>query len=184
MLGTLYNVTGFTPAMIHTTAVEEWYGTSMEGASNILFTNGNYDPTSAGRVASDSPGMGVNASNRGLYTYLGEGGAHGLEMLQPNTCDPEPVVEVRRRAVVIMQCWLSGSGGFGGCSSELDAPLPGFKFNSSAGIGGADGNFSFILGGYPWGQGGGGNGAGVGSSLDWRFISILLLISLIAFTGV
>ncbi|CAF4435808.1 unnamed protein product, partial [Adineta steineri] len=67
--------------------------------SNIIFTNGNLDPWSAG---------GVNSTIvSSLPAILITGGAHHLDLRAANKDDPQSVIQVRQEIVKLIQKWVS-----------------------------------------------------------------------------
>lgn len=144
-------VKGFKKELVRFDAIEQLYGLSLEGASNIIFTNGDLDPWSAGGVTETTKGL-ENGPARGLYVYNISGGAHHLDLRQPNMCDPPSVVAARYQIVSILKCW-TGLGSGGQCDGTLQQPLPVFmKMNEKYPKCESDTR------GYPWGYGVDGNG--------------------------
>jgi len=66
--------------------------------SNIIFTNGNLDPWSAG---------GLNSTvASSLPAVLITGGAHHLDLRAANKDDPESVIQARQEIVGLIQQWI------------------------------------------------------------------------------
>jgi len=181
----LVSVGGFDPSFVRFEAVEQYYGLTMEGASRIIFTNGAYDPWSSGGVNESSPGMHDNRQ-RHLFAYLLDGGAHHLDLRQPNTCDPPNVVEARRQITSILKCWANQpllDGATGDCSdgTTLQRDLPPFvKVNDQ--VGAAGGVCQSVFFNYPWTNatgGGGGNGGngGVGHNVLGLWSSLAIVVA-------
>ncbi|KAI1727036.1 serine carboxypeptidase s28 domain-containing protein [Ditylenchus destructor] len=146
-------VDGFRKELVRFDAIEQLYGLSFEGASNIIFTNGDLDPWAAGGVTETTKGL-ENGPARGLYVYNISGGAHHLDLRQPNMCDPPSVVAARYQIVSILKCWagLSPAEQCDGTVS-LQQPLPAFvKMNEKYPKCESDTR------GYPWSYGIVGNG--------------------------
>ncbi|KAK6056853.1 hypothetical protein COOONC_05637 [Cooperia oncophora] len=109
----------------------------MAGASNIILTQGRYDPWSGGGFKADSPSV---SQDRGIYVMEIDGSAHHLDLRTPNTCDPNTVANARFQIVGILDCWIQG------CNSLPKLTnLP--SLSVSNGVKCADVNL-----GYPWGQ--------------------------------
>ncbi|KAK6742466.1 hypothetical protein RB195_010000 [Necator americanus] len=86
-------------------AVPLLYGLSLAGASNIILTQGQLDPWSAGGY---QPGSSGDNQDRGLYVLQIPGAAHHLDLRTPNTCDPNTVTNARYQIVQILDCWIKG----------------------------------------------------------------------------
>jgi lysosomal Pro-X carboxypeptidase len=72
---------------------------SLEGVTNIIFSNGMLDPWRGGGVQV--------TSDLTLPALIVEGGAHHLDLRTPNPLDPESVVEVREKEIAFLQSWIS-----------------------------------------------------------------------------
>jgi len=87
-----------------------WFGGNNIGSySNIVFTNGNLDPWSAGGV--------LLPQGATLPAYIVMGGAHHLDLRAANPADPYSVIWVRQQIEANMQAWLftaQATGGGGG----------------------------------------------------------------------
>ena len=81
----------------------EWIGVEFGGlassASNIVFSNGDYDPWSSGGVRS-------NLSDT-VVAVLVEGGAHHLDLFFSNDLDPASVKAARRIELEHVARWIS-----------------------------------------------------------------------------
>eukprot|EP00644_Phytophthora_capsici_P000990 jgi/Phyca11/509254/fgenesh2_kg.PHYCAscaffold_43_\ len=69
----------------------------LEVASNIVFSNGNYDPCSA-------TGVLKNYSDSVIAVRI-EGGAHHLDLMFSNPLDPEPLKRARATEKFHMHKW-------------------------------------------------------------------------------
>uniref|UniRef100_A0A7E4VA10 Peptidase S28 n=1 Tax=Panagrellus redivivus TaxID=6233 RepID=A0A7E4VA10_PANRE len=138
----IYGAVGWTEDFIRLNAIRDLYGWDFTSASNIIFTNGILDPWSSAGVNENTPGI-TNANNRGIYNYRVAGSAHHLDLRQPNTCDPQSVIDLRVQVVEIFKCWLNPTST---ACPFIQTELPGIlsSFNPS--------NCSYIFGQYPWGE--------------------------------
>ena len=73
--------------------------TDLRFFSNIVFTNGDLDPFSAGGVR-----ITVGPT---LPSILIEGGAHHLDLRSSNKADPPNVLAARQQVVTSIEEWLS-----------------------------------------------------------------------------
>jgi lysosomal Pro-X carboxypeptidase len=73
--------------------------------SNILFSNGQYDPWRSGGVLSD-----LSPTLRAVHV---DGGAHHLDLFFSNAADPPSLTAVREREVAAMKAWIAGSADWG-----------------------------------------------------------------------
>lgn len=89
---------GLTPA---TTWIAATYGPSLLGAaaSNIIFSNGGYDPWSAGGVNASIPATNMQA------VFIPEG-AHHLDLFFANPADPASVVAARATELAAIKTWV------------------------------------------------------------------------------
>ncbi|VDN06255.1 unnamed protein product [Thelazia callipaeda] len=110
-----FKTIGYTEDFYHTKEPAIRYGLTYFAASNIIFSNGNLDPWSAGGVYDDSPGI-QQAKKNGVYTFYMLDAAHHLDLRSPNTCDPPSVMSARHQIVRILQCWV-----YNNCT-ELPSP--------------------------------------------------------------
>ena len=95
----------------------EWIGTEFGGragvaaASNIVFSNGLYDPWSSGGVgvAEARAAGGVARMGRGgsVVAAVIEQGAHHLDLFWANAADPEQVRAVRRLELAEIAKWTA-----------------------------------------------------------------------------
>jgi lysosomal Pro-X carboxypeptidase len=79
----------------------DWIGTEFggtAGASNIVFSNGAYDPWSSGGVTTD-------VSDTAVAVVIAEG-AHHLDLMFSNAADPESVKAARRLEVEHINRWI------------------------------------------------------------------------------
>ncbi|KAE9549029.1 hypothetical protein FO519_007759 [Halicephalobus sp. NKZ332] len=132
---------GWNENFMNIDGVKNLYGWDFSQASNIIFTNGQYDPWSIGGVKDTTPGIS-DGQSRGIYNFMIEGSAHHLDLRQPMSCDPDSVVNARFQIVQIMKCWLNSSDS--GCP-YTSSSLPSFEIKDPT-------NCSPIYNGYPWGQ--------------------------------
>jgi len=73
-------------------------GDKLQGASNIVFSNGDLDPWSAGGILKD-----VNPS---VVAIKVEGGAHHLDLRGHNEADPQSVIEARKIEKQHINKWI------------------------------------------------------------------------------
>merc|ERR1711920_287275 len=79
----------------------EWIATEfngLAGASNIVFSNGLYDPWSSGGVLK-------NVSNSAIAVIIPEG-AHHMDLMFSDPRDPESVKTVRKVELLNIQRWI------------------------------------------------------------------------------
>ena len=90
--------------------LREYGGVHLEGASRILFTNGDLDPWSGGGVNASVLGGLYGVDNaRGVVALLMEGAAHHLDLRGRNdSFDPESVQWVRRQQRLYLEAWIDG----------------------------------------------------------------------------
>ncbi|CAP20456.1 Protein CBG23655 [Caenorhabditis briggsae] len=116
-------------------AVKTLYGYDLSGSSNLILTQGHLDPWSGG-------GYKVDQTNtaRGIYVMEIPGSAHHLDLRQPNTCDPNTVVNARYQIVQILKCWVDVN-----CNTiPTISPLPTLSIPNV--------ECKDRIGEYPWGQ--------------------------------
>ncbi|KAL3879039.1 hypothetical protein ACJMK2_031353 [Sinanodonta woodiana] len=77
----------------------EYGGTSLESASNIVFSNGLLDPWSSGGV--------LQSQSRSLISILIPDGAHHLDLRSANVQDPYDLQAARVQEVNILKNWLN-----------------------------------------------------------------------------
>ncbi|KAK6023387.1 serine carboxypeptidase S28 [Ostertagia ostertagi] len=147
----------WTSAVWNIEAVPILYGLSMSSASNIILTQGRFDPWSGGGFKADSNGV---SQDRGIYVMEIDGSAHHLDLRTPNTCDPNTVNNARFQIVGILDCWIHGCG----VAPKL-TDLPPLAIPNKVEC--SDVNF-----GYPWGQG----TSGSTSSAAIGFAMLVLLL--------
>ncbi|ETN74979.1 serine carboxypeptidase S28 [Necator americanus] len=152
-------------------AVPLLYGLSLAGASNIILTQGQLDPWSAGGY---QPGSSGDNQDRGLYVLQIPGAAHHLDLRTPNTCDPNTVTNARYQVfeaivnasiqiVQILDCWIKG------CSAPPKlATLPSMVVPSVA-------ECKDVNQGYPWNQ----TKSGGSLSVATVMLSAVLLLNLL-----
>ena len=68
------------------------------GTSNIIFSNGEYDPWSAGGVVDD-----VMPNNHVIF--IAKSGHH-LDLRTPNAADPPSVTLARQKETAIIKQWI------------------------------------------------------------------------------
>ena len=73
-------------------------GKRIGDASNILFSNGAYDPWSGGGVLSN-----LSAS---LHAIIVPSGAHHIDLMFTDPADPPDVTQVRAREMAIIAQWI------------------------------------------------------------------------------
>ncbi|XP_060576858.1 lysosomal Pro-X carboxypeptidase-like [Ruditapes philippinarum] len=90
--------------------VSEYWGKSLETASNIIFSNGALDPWSSGGV--------TTSPSSSIVPLLIESGAHHLDLRAANPLDPPSVLDARQSEKNLLKMWLgqvqddkSGQGG-------------------------------------------------------------------------
>lgn len=89
----------------------EQYG-GARGGSNIVYTNGGYDPWSAGGVL-----PGSTRDTASTPALLIPEGAHHLDLFFSNPMDPQAVTDVRAQQVALVGKWAAewrAQGGSGG----------------------------------------------------------------------
>lgn len=79
-------------------AVREWGGKDLSAASNIIFSNGDRDPWSAGGVTK-SPGPSIHVVNI-------RGACHHEDLRSPGPADPPALREVRDLEARIIASWI------------------------------------------------------------------------------
>ena len=67
-------------------------------ASNIVFSNGEYDPWRAG-------GVTVNLTDRDIVSVEVAEGGHHLDLMWSNPADPQSVVDVRALELAYVSKW-------------------------------------------------------------------------------
>jgi hypothetical protein len=75
------------------------FGTGPSGASNIVFTNGDLDPWSAGGVL-------FNLSSS-VLAFTVQGGAHHLDLMWSNPDDGRSVRDVRQAQLRQVRRWVA-----------------------------------------------------------------------------
>lgn len=81
-------------------AITTYGGERLDGASNIVYSNGNLDPWSAG-------GVQTNVSTaRDVVAVVIDQGAHHLDLRAPNSADPESVKHARRLEASYIAKWI------------------------------------------------------------------------------
>jgi hypothetical protein len=68
--------------------------------SNIVFTNGDLDPWRAGGLTHAVPG------NPNIDVIIIHGGAHHLELREPNDADPQDAKDTRKLISDRIQAWI------------------------------------------------------------------------------
>ena len=105
-----------------------WDAITGNGVSNIVFSNGEYDPWRAAGV------YGFNATERDVVSLLVQQGAHHLDLMFSTEDDPQSVRDVgaRGRAVLHLQvgsriCYTCAhiSSGRGPCRGPAASPVAG-----------------------------------------------------------
>lgn len=74
-------------------------GKRLNGASNIVYSNGNLDPWSAGGVQHN-----VSVARDVVAVWIDQG-AHHLDLRAPNSADPESVKQARRVEASYITKW-------------------------------------------------------------------------------
>ncbi|GBF97767.1 hypothetical protein Rsub_10192 [Raphidocelis subcapitata] len=82
-------------------AQTEWGGRRIEAASNIVFSNGLYDPWHGGGVLGD-------VSDSVVAVIIPEG-AHHLDLMFSHPDDPRSVTDARRREMEHVRRWVEGA---------------------------------------------------------------------------
>ncbi|PIC39919.1 hypothetical protein B9Z55_011454 [Caenorhabditis nigoni] len=131
----IFGSMNWTTANWNIDAVKTLYGYDLSGSSNLILTQGHLDPWSGG-------GYKVDQTNtaRGIYVMEIPGSAHHLDLRQPNTCDPNTVVNARYQIVQILKCWVDVN-----CNTNPTiSPLPTLSIPNV--------ECKDRIGEYPWGQ--------------------------------
>ncbi|PAV69825.1 hypothetical protein WR25_26069 [Diploscapter pachys] len=97
---------GWKKDIMNVDAIAILYGLNLNGASNIILTQGHLDPWSGGGYRTDSPGVDPA---RGIYVVEIPGSAHHLDLRTPNTCDPNTITNARYQIANILKCWVDPS---------------------------------------------------------------------------
>ncbi|XP_078610907.1 lysosomal Pro-X carboxypeptidase-like [Branchiostoma floridae x Branchiostoma japonicum] len=79
-------------------AVTEYWGRNISAASNIIFSNGDLDPWSAGCV--------LKSLSDSLVAIVMEDAAHHLDLRPSNTADPPSVIKARAQEADIIEKWI------------------------------------------------------------------------------
>ena len=74
----------------------------MQGASNIVFSNGLLDPWSSGGVTK----LTAAERARGLVSVVIPSGAHHLDLFFSNPADPPDVIAARRTELTHIKDWI------------------------------------------------------------------------------
>jgi len=74
----------------------------LDSATNIIFTNGNYDPWTAAGVVQSRP-------QRGIHAIVIANGAHHTDLMFPTERDPQELSQVREKEADIIGEWVSSS---------------------------------------------------------------------------
>lgn len=143
----------WTPSVWNINAVATLYGLNLNGASNIILTQGHLDPWSSG-------GYKQGMQDRGIYVMEIPGSAHHLDLRTPNTCDPNTVKNARYQIVQILECWISGCAG-----APRLTDLPQIALAAD------DTKCMDVNQGYPWGQ-------EVSSSTTFSTVVVMLVLLL------
>ena len=83
----------------------EFGGRHLASLTNVVFTNGGFDPWSGGGVLADVSGSAV-------ALVIPEGGHH-LDLMFSNAADPPSVVAVREAQRAAMRAWIAEANGGG-----------------------------------------------------------------------
>ncbi|KAI6219209.1 hypothetical protein M3Y95_01115200 [Aphelenchoides besseyi] len=161
------DISGYQNRMIDFDAVATYFGFDLNGATNIILTNGNLDPWSAGASPNIDGSSGLHsnfASNSrrqdNIYVYNIQYGAHHLDLRAPNTCDPPTVTSARFQIVNILKCWTGQNTDNIDCSRDaLQWDLPSWTLPTDP-----QSDCQYIYGQYPWGQTAGGGSSGSSNS--------------------
>lgn len=132
-----------------------------------LYVSGEYSPWSTGTLRHGDPSAQLHT-----FPLLDEAAA-GIELRQPNSCDPPAVVDLRYRLVRIMQCWHRGN-----TTGECDPrSLGGREVVRRGGVSNDGGECQELVRGYPWGREFGpyDESAGVNSAALMPVASLFLL---------
>ncbi|XP_066291726.1 lysosomal Pro-X carboxypeptidase-like [Branchiostoma lanceolatum] len=79
-------------------AVTEYWGRNISAASNIIFSNGDLDPWSAGCV--------LKSLSDSLIAIVMEDAAHHLDLRPSNPADPPSVLKARAQEADIIEKWI------------------------------------------------------------------------------
>ncbi|VDK66790.1 unnamed protein product [Onchocerca ochengi] len=138
---TIFEDFGYTPDLYRFQDLTIRYGIMFNTTGNIIFSNGNLDPWSAGGIYENSPDIIDINTAKGVYTFYMLDAAHHLDLRTPSTCDPPSVTYERFQIVNILKCWV-----YKNCT-KLPSPFPlpdniGWEVPKDC---------QFINYGYPWG---------------------------------
>jgi len=84
---------------------------ALETASNIVFSNGNYDPWSPYGVL---PDMKQVVDNPNIVSIMIDGGAHHLDLMFSHPDDPASVIEARKVELDEIRKWIAAASTSGG----------------------------------------------------------------------
>ncbi|KAM3723016.1 putative serine protease [Dirofilaria immitis] len=137
---TLFKNIGYSENLYRSRDLTIRYGMMFNATGNIIFSNGNLDPWSAGGVYENSSDN-IDTTEKGIYTFYMLDAAHHLDLRTPSTCDPPSVTYERFQVVNIIKCWI-----YKNCTKlPPSLPLPDNKNWQ------VPENCQFINYGYPWG---------------------------------
>jgi len=85
--------------------VTQWGGKGLEGASNIVFSNGLLDPWDVGGVLETSPAEVA----RGVVAVLIPSGAHHLDLFFSHPDDPQDVTDARAVERDHIASWIASA---------------------------------------------------------------------------
>jgi len=94
-----YGLYGVRPDPRHATI--EFGSDKIAFASNIIFSNGNLDPASAGAIDRRPPG-----ADDSIIVLNIDKAAHHLDLRAANDADPDSLKEVRKQETEIIKCWV------------------------------------------------------------------------------
>uniref|UniRef100_A0AC35TW47 Lysosomal Pro-X carboxypeptidase n=1 Tax=Rhabditophanes sp. KR3021 TaxID=114890 RepID=A0AC35TW47_9BILA len=138
-----FGTKGWQKSMLKEYAVKTTFGFKFDSVTNLIFVSGPNDPWSGDGVQPNP--LSNEQTNRALYALNLEGSAHGLDLSQPNTCDPENVVKARFELARVIRCW----------SNPKDSTCKKFPFKLND-VGAFKKNNQntcyYISNQYPWGQ--------------------------------
>ena len=84
------------------TAIAAAYGGAQHGGSNIIFSNGDYDPWSTGGILPGSAG-----DTPATPAIMIPGSAHHLDLFFADPADPPELTAARTRERAIIDGWLA-----------------------------------------------------------------------------
>jgi lysosomal Pro-X carboxypeptidase len=75
---------------------------ALRHVSNIIYSNGSLDPWQSGAVLQ-------NATDMSIISILIDGGAHHLDLREPDPADPQSVIDARDFEIETLKGWLAAT---------------------------------------------------------------------------